>query len=142
MPGLRYFIIFLCIWWDHWVWLCVSEAVCLLYCLPLEPKPFPRLTMLGTPSGKGLYLTVYPLSCPNTDTVIYIFNKSIYYYSSLSAGLLPVLVQLQAVPAAGQRLHPPAWPCHGSLRPLEQYKYLPRFTPTFVKTCVHYIFIV
>ena len=23
----------------------------------------------GTPSGKGLYLTVYPLSRPNTDTV-------------------------------------------------------------------------
>ena len=24
---------------------------------------------LGVPSGKGLYLTVYPLSRPNTDTV-------------------------------------------------------------------------
>ena len=24
--------------------------------------------VLGTPSGKGLYLTVYPLSRPNTDT--------------------------------------------------------------------------
>ena len=24
---------------------------------------------LEVPSGKGLYLTVYPLSCPSTDTV-------------------------------------------------------------------------
>ena len=30
-----------------------------------DPWPSPS----GTPSGKGLYLTVYPSSCPNTDTV-------------------------------------------------------------------------
>ena len=28
---------------------------------------FPRASPLGTPSGKGLYLTVYPSSFPNTD---------------------------------------------------------------------------
>ena len=27
---------------------------------------------MGTPSGKGLYLTVYPSSCPNMDTVSYV----------------------------------------------------------------------
>ena len=31
-----------------------------------------------------------------------LFNPKIPIYSMLSAGLLPVLVQLQAVPAAGQ----------------------------------------
>ena len=31
----------------------------------------PQALPLGTPSGGGLYLTVYPLSCPNTDTVLY-----------------------------------------------------------------------
>ena len=29
----------------------------------------PRASPTGTPSGKGLYLTVYPLSCPNMRTV-------------------------------------------------------------------------
>ena len=30
---------------------------------------FPWALPWGTPSGRGLYLIVYPLSCPNTDTV-------------------------------------------------------------------------
>ena len=33
------------------------------------PADVPLGFVLGTPSGKGLYLTVYPLSRPNTDTV-------------------------------------------------------------------------
>ena len=32
-------------------------------------QEFSRASPSGTPSGKGLYLTVYPLSCPYTDTV-------------------------------------------------------------------------
>ena len=32
-------------------------------------KEFPRASPSATPSGKGLYLTVYPLSSPNTDTI-------------------------------------------------------------------------
>ena len=32
-------------------------------------NPLPSGVPLGTPSGKGLYLTVYPSSRPNTDTV-------------------------------------------------------------------------
>ena len=31
---------------------------------------FPQALPLGTPSGKWVYLTVYHLSCPNTDTVL------------------------------------------------------------------------
>ena len=34
-------------------------------------KEFPRAWPSGTPSGKGLYLTIYPSSRPNTDTVQY-----------------------------------------------------------------------
>ena len=30
--------------------------------IPLQE--FPRASLSGTPSGKGVYLTVYPLSCP------------------------------------------------------------------------------
>ena len=30
---------------------------------------FPRALSSGTPSGGGLYLTVYPSSCPYTDTI-------------------------------------------------------------------------
>ena len=32
-------------------------------------QEFPWALPSGTPSGKVLYLTVYPSSCPNTDTV-------------------------------------------------------------------------
>ena len=28
-PLWKYFMTVSCIWWDHWVWLCISEAVCL-----------------------------------------------------------------------------------------------------------------
>ena len=31
-------------------------------------NPLPSGIPLGTPSGKGLYLTVHPLSRPNTET--------------------------------------------------------------------------
>ena len=37
--------------------------------IPLCLQEFPQAAPLGTPSGKGVYLTVYPLSCPYTDTV-------------------------------------------------------------------------
>ena len=33
-----------------------------------EEKMQKKISPSGTPSGKGVYLTVYPLSCPNTDT--------------------------------------------------------------------------
>ena len=32
-------------------------------------QEFPRASLSGTPSDKGLYLTVYPSSRLNTDTV-------------------------------------------------------------------------
>ena len=32
-------------------------------------RELPWALPLATPSGEGLYLTVYPLSCPNLDTV-------------------------------------------------------------------------
>ena len=32
-------------------------------------QEFPRASPSGTPSGKGLYLTVYPSSRPITDTI-------------------------------------------------------------------------
>ena len=32
-------------------------------------SPPPERVPEGTPKGVGLYLTVYPSSCPNTDTV-------------------------------------------------------------------------
>ena len=32
-------------------------------------KEFPRAKPEGTPEGKGLYLTVYPKSSPNTDII-------------------------------------------------------------------------
>ena len=33
------------------------------------PQEFPRTLPLRTPSGEGLYLTVFPWSCPYTDTL-------------------------------------------------------------------------
>ena len=36
-------------------------------------REFPRASPSGTPSGKGLYLTVYPSCRPNTDTVSSIY---------------------------------------------------------------------
>ena len=40
---------------------------------------------LRTPSGKGLYLTVHPLSCPNTDKVLSLYlDKSISIINSHS----------------------------------------------------------
>ena len=52
-------------------------------------KEFPQDSPSGTPSGKGLYLTIYPSSRPNTDTVypssrpntntILIFLRSTHY---------------------------------------------------------------
>ena len=33
-------------------------------------QEFPWDSPWGTPSGKGVYLTVYPSFCPNTDTLL------------------------------------------------------------------------
>ena len=41
-------VIFLFIWLNHWWWFCVSEALQLQCCFPLEPKPFLRLTVYAT----------------------------------------------------------------------------------------------
>ena len=41
----RRFVIIHIIMWDHWLWLCVSEAVRFKCGFPLEPKPFPGLTV-------------------------------------------------------------------------------------------------
>ena len=38
--------------------------------IPLCLQESPRALPLGTPSGKGVYLTVYPELSPNTDTVL------------------------------------------------------------------------
>ena len=37
--------------------------------IPLCPKEFRRAKSEGTPEGKGVYLTVYPKSSPNTDSI-------------------------------------------------------------------------
>ena len=45
--------------------------------IPLHLQVLPRASPSGTPSGKGVYLIVYPSSRPNTDTIqslIHIFN--------------------------------------------------------------------
>ena len=36
--------------------------------VPSGVQEFPRASPSGTPSGGGVYLTVYPSSHPNTDT--------------------------------------------------------------------------
>ena len=36
--------------------------------IPLCLQEFPWALLLGTPSSEGIYLTIYPLSCPNRDT--------------------------------------------------------------------------
>ena len=47
----------------------------------------PRALSSGTPSGKGFYLTVYPLPRPNTDT-IFVGHYGIYYSSFSNVGEL------------------------------------------------------
>ena len=37
--------------------------------IPHLHQEFPWTLSSGTPSGKEVYLTVYPLSCPNTETI-------------------------------------------------------------------------
>ena len=37
--------------------------------IPLRLKEFPRAKPKGTPEGGGVYLTVYPESSPNTDSI-------------------------------------------------------------------------
>ena len=37
--------------------------------IPLCFQEFPRALTWGTPSGEGVYLTLYPSSCLNTDTI-------------------------------------------------------------------------
>ena len=35
----------------------------------LSPQDFPRAAPLGNPLSSWTYFTVYPYSCPNTDTI-------------------------------------------------------------------------
>ena len=44
--------------------------------IPLRLQEFPRASPSGTPSGEGVYLTVYPSSRPNTDTIYLCYEKS------------------------------------------------------------------
>ena len=46
------------------------------YTIKYNPLPsgVPSGLALRTVSGKGLYLTVYPSSCPNTDTVLVVIS--------------------------------------------------------------------
>ena len=37
--------------------------------IPIRLKEFPRAKPEGTPKGGGVYLTVYPESSPNTDSI-------------------------------------------------------------------------
>ena len=41
--------------------------------------PLPSGVASGTPSGKRLYLTVYPFFCPNTDTVECTKYSALYF---------------------------------------------------------------
>ena len=45
--------------------------------IPLRLQKFPRASPLGTPSDKGVYLTVFPSSRPNTDTVYTILHYNV-----------------------------------------------------------------
>ena len=45
------------------MWLCVSEAVCLWCCLPLEPKPFPRLTVSWVQQTHNVCVTEWHKRC-------------------------------------------------------------------------------
>ena len=49
----------------------------------LRLRQFPWASPSGTPSDEGVYLTIYPSSCPNTDTIIYMrVNASSLQFSS------------------------------------------------------------
>ena len=41
---------------NHWPWVHISEAVRLKCCFPLEPEPFPRLTVLPVEILRSQYL--------------------------------------------------------------------------------------
>ena len=43
--------------------------------IPIRLQEFSRPLPSGTPSGEGVYLTVYFFSCPNTDTVKWVEGK-------------------------------------------------------------------
>ena len=55
------------------IWFCVPEVSVVSFHGQDRREPnmcvrdFPREKLLGTPSGKGLYLTVNPSSCPNMN---------------------------------------------------------------------------
>ena len=67
--------------------------------IPPRLQEFPRALPLGTPSGQGVYLTVYPSSLPNTDTVIsahsiitlYVLFCTVYTTFVNQEGGLPVV---------------------------------------------------
>ena len=65
--------------------------------IPLCFKEFPPASPLGTPSGKGVYLTVYPSSCPNTETVwsLHILN---ILGTEIWKPLLKEIIKLQLIP--------------------------------------------
>ena len=65
-------------------------------------QEFPRASPLETLSDKGVYLSVYPLSCPNTDTVCmyvcmlrliqkYFIMENFYELVSVSNPTFPLL---------------------------------------------------
>ena len=45
--------------------------------ITLRLQEFPRALPSGTPSGQGVYLTVYPSSRHNTDTIYYLLKRSV-----------------------------------------------------------------
>ena len=70
-------------------------TVKMIYC-PYEDstQEFPRASPLGTPSGKGVYLTVYSSSCHNRDTV------------QQSTELYTTCIGVQWPPSESSCLHP------------------------------------
>ena len=70
-------------------------------------QEFPRTLPSGNPSGKGLYLTVYPSSRPNTDTIyilvvyIYINAKLCTFYRASRVRL--EVEELSSFPSSGQQ---------------------------------------
>ena len=57
-----------------------DELTFLVYITNTRIQEFPRASPWGTPSGEGVYLTVYPSSRPNTDTVHTAYAHTLHAY--------------------------------------------------------------
>ena len=52
---------------DKFKW--ILKKNCTHFCIRIMTREFLRAKPEGTPEGKGVYLTVYSKSSPNTDSI-------------------------------------------------------------------------